>query len=67
MTDGVTETDFIALLRQHGQLPQQQVGENETGIEPTEGTTILAVRYRDGVLGAFTIAPTRCCQSTTAR
>lgn len=52
MTDGVTETDFIALLRQHGQLPQQRVGENETGIEPTEGTTILAVRYRDGVLVA---------------
>ncbi len=57
MSDGVTETDFIALLRQHGQLPQARIGETRigdhaSGIEPTEGTTILAVRYRDGVLVA---------------
>jgi proteasome beta subunit len=54
MTDAVTGTDFIALLREHGQWPQARLGDPSAtlGLESTEATTILAVRYRDGVLVA---------------
>ena len=53
MTASAMETDFIALLREHGKLPQARVDTAAVkSVEPTEGTTILAVRYRDGVLVA---------------
>ena len=53
MTDSAMETDFIALLREHGKLSQERLDVAAAkAIEPTEGTTILAVRYRDGVLVA---------------
>jgi len=47
-------TDFLNLLKQHRQLPEvptptpAPVG--GSAIETTEGTTILALSYRDGVL-----------------
>ena len=46
-------TDFLNLLKQNGQLPEAPPGRGaEAGVESTEGTTILALRCRDGVLVA---------------
>ncbi|MBT3343516.1 MAG: proteasome subunit alpha [Gemmatimonadetes bacterium] len=45
--------DFLHLLRQHGHTPPPAMEGTAGSITtPTEGTTILAVRYRDGVLVA---------------
>ena len=45
--------DFLDLLREGGHLPEvASIGQGERPFEDTEGTTILAVRYRDGVLVA---------------
>lgn len=45
--------DFLQLLRQHGHAPGPTLESAGSGIgTPTEGTTILAIRYRDGVLVA---------------
>ncbi len=47
--------DFLSLLKERGHLPQappmRPAGEAE-GFATTEGTTILALRFRDGVLVA---------------
>ena len=43
-------SDFLNLLKQHGQLPEALVPQSPTAVEATEGTTILALRYREGVL-----------------
>jgi proteasome beta subunit len=46
-------TDFLNLLKQNGQLPEAPpAGGAEAAVESTEGTTILALRCRDGVLVA---------------
>ncbi len=43
--------DFLSLLKQHGHLPEVPVPPTgEVSFESTEGTTILAVRFADGVL-----------------
>jgi proteasome beta subunit len=44
--------DFLSLLKQNGHLPEAPTvgGTGEVAFEGTEGTTILAVRYADGVL-----------------
>ena len=44
--------DFLSLLKERGHLPPASgsLPENVASIEATEGTTILALRYRDGVL-----------------
>ncbi len=45
--------DFLDLLREGGHLPEvASVAQGDRPFESTEGTTILAVRYRDGVLVA---------------
>ena len=45
--------DFLDLLREGGHMPESAgVAPAEHSFEDTEGTTILAVRYRDGVLVA---------------
>ena len=46
--------DFLSLLKERGQLPHPPPVRpaGGPGIEPTEGTTILALRFRDGVLVA---------------
>ncbi len=45
--------DFLDLLREGGHLPESAaVVSADRPFESTEGTTILAVRYRDGVLVA---------------
>jgi proteasome beta subunit len=44
--------DFLSLLRERGQLPPAPILAKPAGAEATEGTTILALRYRDGVLVA---------------
>jgi proteasome beta subunit len=45
--------DFLDLLREGGHMPESAgVAPAEHSFEGTEGTTILAVRYRDGVLVA---------------
>ena len=46
-------TDFLNLLKQNGQLPEAPAARGpEAPVESTEGTTILALRCRDGVLVA---------------
>lgn len=46
-------TDFLNILKEHGQLPDVPAPEAANGSTAhTEGTTILALRYRDGVLVA---------------
>ena len=46
-------TDFLNILKEHGQLPDAPAPEAANGSTVhTEGTTILALRYRDGVLVA---------------
>ena len=46
-------TDFLNLLKQNGQLPEAPAASGpEASVESTEGTTILALRCRDGVLVA---------------
>ena len=45
-------SDFLNLLKEHGQLPETQAAPAATGLETVEGTTILAVRYCNGVLVA---------------
>ena len=44
--------DFLSLLKEQGQLPRDpvQAGPRGTEFDTTEGTTILAIRYREGVL-----------------
>jgi len=44
--------DFLSLLKQRGHLPEAPPAspERQAVFEPTEGTTILAVRFGDGVL-----------------
>ena len=44
--------DFIDLLRQEGLLTQGAASPPPEGFKSTEGTTILALAYRDGVLVA---------------
>jgi proteasome beta subunit len=46
--------DFLALLRESGQLPPAPPASlrHAEHFETTEGTTILALRYRDGILVA---------------
>jgi len=44
--------DFLGLLKEQGHWPPAPVAVPEGKIEPVEGTTILAVRYADGVLVA---------------
>jgi proteasome beta subunit len=48
--------DFLNILKEHGQLPAVPEAVTRTpgvpGVDPTEGTTILAVRYAHGVLVA---------------
>ncbi|MFC1525755.1 proteasome subunit alpha [Candidatus Latescibacterota bacterium] len=48
------EGDFLSLLKERGLLPEAPVGAmgGTPSMETTEGTTILALRYRDGVLVA---------------
>ena len=46
-------TDFLNLLTRHQAAPPISVPpEDAVRVEATEGTTILALRYRDGVLVA---------------
>lgn len=47
-------SDFLHLLKEHGRLPETPNGGNggAPAMEAVEGTTILALRYRDGVLVA---------------
>lgn len=51
LTDG---SDFLHLLREHGHAAVSTMSDAGPGAldPPTEGTTILAIRYRDGVLVA---------------
>ncbi len=46
--------DFLSLLKEQGHLPRDPIHlpTNAADFDTTEGTTILAVRYRDGVLMA---------------
>tara|TARA_B100000579_G_scaffold368152_1_gene328915 strand:+ start:252 stop:1007 length:756 start_codon:yes stop_codon:yes gene_type:complete len=45
--------DFLDLLREKGNLPDEmRLVNSAEKFQPTEGTTILAIRYRDGVLVA---------------
>ena len=47
-------SDFLSLLKQRGQLPQYPAPTSPipAGIKGAEGTTILALRYNDGILMA---------------
>jgi proteasome beta subunit len=44
--------DFLDLLREGGHLPEMSMPQGERTFKDIEGTTILAVSYRDGVLVA---------------
>ncbi|MFT7695869.1 MAG: 20S proteasome alpha/beta subunit, partial [Candidatus Latescibacterota bacterium] len=45
--------DFLDLLREGGHLPEATaMAQGKHDFESVEGTTILALRYRDGVLVA---------------
>ena len=48
----VESCDFLSLLKEQGHLPLDPVpaGPHGTEFATTEGTTILAIRYREGVL-----------------
>ncbi len=53
-TDILASGDFLSLLRERGHLPSPPAASAAAvkEVEATEGTTILALRYRDGVLVA---------------
>src|SRR4051794_13193796 len=58
---------FHELLRRQGALPEPSQLDARDRIEITHGTTVVAVRYVDGVVMGVTPGPPRATSSRTAR
>jgi proteasome beta subunit len=48
----IGSADFLQVLKDQGHFPKPVLSEGASKLEGTEGTTILAVRYKDGVMVA---------------